>query len=209
MSPSSSSPGTSISESATAPGVRRRRLPQESGWWLGLVAVLAITVASFWLALHPDWVVWFGHWGYVGAFIVSMIASATVILPAPGIAVVIAMGNTLDPYMLGIVSGVGSAVGELSGYIAGATGRALIPEAQRSRVEWLRTLTKRYGPFILGALAALPFPLFDLAGIVAGMLRMRVINFLLAVSLGKSIKYIFLILVGASSLELLRYYLGF
>ncbi len=87
--------------------------------WLGSFAVLLIFVVSFWLAVNPQWVERFGRWGYVGAFVISLIASATIVLPAPGIAVVIAMSAALNPYALGIVAGLGSAVGELSGYAAG------------------------------------------------------------------------------------------
>jgi membrane protein YqaA with SNARE-associated domain len=171
--------------------------------WLGLLAILAITAASFWLALNPEWVMQFGRWGYVGAFIISFVASATIILPAPGIAVVIAMSTALDPIALGIVAGVGSAFGELSGYIAGASGRALVPEHHRPHVERLHHLTDRYGALILGLLAALPLPIFDLAGIVAGMLRMNILSFIGAVSVGKSIKYIILIIIGAGPLQFL------
>lgn len=195
-------------ESPSATRETRRGASRDLYWWLGVLLVVLIMVASFLLVLNPAWVAWFGRWGYVGAFIVSMVASATVILPAPGIAVVIAMGSHLDPYLLGIVAGIGSAFGELSGYVAGATGRAFIPEKQKAQAERLRGLTKRYGPLILGVLAAIPFPLFDLAGIIAGMLRLRIISFLLAVAIGKSIKYIFLILLGTGSLQLLKYYLG-
>jgi membrane protein YqaA with SNARE-associated domain len=185
--------------------------PVPLAWWqseqvkrgLGLAIILAITVASFWLALNPALVRGLGHWGYLGAFIISLIASATIVLPAPGLAIVIAMGAALDPVLLGIVAGVGSAVGELSGYIAGATGSALIPSEHRQRVETLQDMTRRYGPPLLALLAAIPFPFFDFAGIVAGILRMNVPAFLLSVSIGKSIKYIFLILTGAGALQLL------
>jgi len=172
--------------------------------WLGALAVLLIFIASFWLAVNPQWVERFGRWGYVGAFVISMIASATIVLPAPGIAVVIAMSGALNPYALGIVAGLGSAVGELSGYAAGRGGQMLIPEHQRHQVERLQNLTRQYGVLILAVLAALPFPLFDFAGIVAGMLKMRVLSFLAAVTVGKSVKYIFLILVGAGPLYLLQ-----
>jgi membrane protein YqaA with SNARE-associated domain len=170
----------------------------------GGVAVLAIMVASLWLALHPEWVEGLGRWGYLGAFLISLIASATIILPAPGIAVVVAMGVALDPLLLGVVAGLGSAVGELSGYVAGASGRALVPEHQRAQVERLHELTGRYGPALLAVLAAIPFPLFDFAGIVAGMIRMPILAFLAAVSAGKSIKYIILILLGAGPIIFLQ-----
>ncbi|MEZ4714456.1 MAG: VTT domain-containing protein [Caldilineaceae bacterium] len=174
-------------------------------WWSGVFFIVAITVGSFWLLLNPAWVTWAGQWGYVGAFLISLISSATIILPAPGIAVVVAMGNALDPIALGIVAGVGSAFGEMSGYIAGATGSALIPPSQRVHMRRLQVLTRKYGALLLLVLAAIPFPLFDLAGIVAGALRMRVIWFFSAVAIGKSIKYIILIFVGLGSIQLLQH----
>ncbi len=80
----------------------------------------------------------------------------------------------------------------------------LIPEHQRHQVERLQRLTRQYGVLLLAVLAALPFPLFDFAGIVAGMLKMRIVSFLAAVAVGKSVKYIFMILVGAGPLYLLQ-----
>lgn len=172
--------------------------------WAGVIIVVLICGVSFWLALNPALVAQLGHWGYVGAFLVSLIASATIVLPAPGLAIIIAMSPTLNPIVLGIVAGVGSAFGELTGYAAGAGGSVLIPPQRQAQFERVRQLTQKYGVLVLALLAALPFPLFDFAGIVAGALRMRVVSFLLAVAIGKSIKYIILILLGASSLQWLQ-----
>lgn len=172
--------------------------------WLGAVVVVVICLASFWLAMNPAWVQRFGHWGYLGAFLISLIASATIILPAPGIVVIMAMGAALNPIVLGIVAGLGSAIGELTGYAAGRGGRALIPMQQQKQFAQIQVLTEQYGPVLLAVLAAIPFPLFDFAGIVAGMMRMRVFNFLLAVAIGKSIKYSIMILLGATSLYWLQ-----
>lgn len=170
-----------------------------------MAVIIAIFVVSLWLAINPEWVLKFGRWGYVGAFLISLVASATIILPAPGIAVVIAMSAALDPILLGIVAGVGSAIGELSGYVAGAGGRALVPEDRRGQMERLHALTNRYGVLVLGVLAAIPLPLFDFAGIVAGVLRINIAAFIAAVSVGKSIKYILLIWLGAGPLYLLQH----
>ena len=176
-------------------------------WIFGVLVVIAIFAASLYLVDNPELVLRFGRWGYLGAFLISLIASATIILPAPGIAVVIAMGAVLDPILLGIVAGIGSAVGELSGYLAGRGGRALIPRHRRAQFEQLQRLTDRYGAALLVLLAAIPFPLFDFAGIIAGMMKMRVTTFLAAVSLGKSAKYVFMILVGTGPLLLLNEFL--
>lgn len=174
----------------------------------GVIFIALVCAASFWLALNPEMIARLGHWGYVGAFLISMVASATIVLPAPGIAIIIAMGGALDPVLLGIVAGLGSAVGELSGYLAGLGGRALISSEQRRWFNRLHDLTDRHGPLLLGFLAAIPFPLFDLAGIVAGAIRMRVASFLAAVAVGKSVKYVVLILLGAVPIQLLQQFFG-
>jgi membrane protein YqaA with SNARE-associated domain len=174
--------------------------------WLGALAIILIFAVSFWLAVNPHMVRHMGRWGYVGAFFISLVASSTIVLPAPGIAIVIAMSTGLNPYALGIIAGVGSAIGELTGYVAGRSGRAFVPEKQRLQVERLHNLTQKYGALVLAVLAALPFPLFDFAGIVAGMLKMPVLSFLAGVSVGKSIKYIFLILLGIGPLHWLQHF---
>ena len=180
------------------------KLSETQKRWAGVILVVLICLLSFWLALNPSFVLRLGRWGYVGAFIVSLVASATIVLPAPGLAIIIAMSPSLNPVLLGVVAGVGSAVGELTGYAAGAGGSFLIPPERQAQFERVRHLTSRYGALILAILAALPFPLFDFAGIVAGALRMRVGRFLLAVGIGKSIKYVILIMLSATSLHWLQ-----
>lgn len=173
-----------------------------------VLAIIAIFSASIWLAINPEWVMGFGRWGYLGAFLISLVASATIILPAPGIAVIMAMGAALDPVLLGIVAGIGSAVGELSGYIAGASGRALVPENKRPHFDRIHRLTDKYGAILLLVLAAVPLPLFDFAGIIAGIMRIRVTTFLSMVAVGKSIKYVIMILLGAGVISYLQQNFG-
>ncbi len=181
---------------------------QRIRWAIGTTIVLLILVGSLWLAVNPVWTARLGHWGYVGAFLISLVASATIILPAPGIAVVIAMSTTFDPLLLALAAGIGSAIGELSGYLAGASGRALVPESRRVQFERLQRLTDRYGAVTLTLLAALPLPIFDFAGIVAGMIRMRIGTFLVAVSIGKTAKYAVLILLGVGPVLYLQHVFG-
>jgi membrane protein YqaA with SNARE-associated domain len=172
---------------------------------LSVLIIVLITAVSFWLAVNPEWLVALGNWGYVGAFAISLISSATVVLPAPGIALVIAMGAAYNPLLLAVAAGCGSAIGELSGYLAGAGGRALVKERHEPWLERIHRLAEdSHAPFVLFLLAAIPFPLFDLAGIAAGMMRMRLSSFLIAVALGKTLKYAIMILVGAYPLQILQ-----
>lgn len=175
--------------------------------WLGAVSVLLITAVAFWLAFNSDWLTAQGHWGYVGAFIISMVASATVLLPAPGMAIVVSMGTALHPVLLALAAGLGSATGEFTGYMAGATGQALIPPRHRYRYEQFRELTERHGALLLFFFSAIPFPLFDLAGMVAGALKMNPFSFFTAVTAGKTIKYTVLIVLGANTIHYIQQWL--
>jgi len=174
---------------------------------LRIAALIAITLGSCWLALNPEWVRSFGKWGYLSVFFISLLSSATVLIPAPGLAVVFAMGGALDPIALGIVAGIGSGLGELSGYIAGASGRGLILRNKgiNSHLHWFTT---RYTLPALFVLAILPMPVFDIAGVIAGALKMRVSQFLAVVISGKIIKHVLVALVGAGSWGIFHNWLG-
>ena len=173
---------------------------------LQVCALLAITGASFWLALNEEWVQQFSHWGYAGSFLISLISNATIVLPAPGLIVVLALGANLNPILLGVVAGFGSGLGELSGYLAGATGGELI--RKRGVSAKLHNLTTHYTMPVLFVLAILPTPLFDVAGILAGAMRLPIYRFLVPVISGKIIKHIIFAYVGAGSVPLIRSLFG-
>ncbi|MCX6064619.1 MAG: hypothetical protein NT121_02545, partial [Chloroflexi bacterium] len=90
---------------------------------LSLLAVIAISV---WIFSIRDKASELAAFGYPGIFVISILANATVLLPAPGVAVVFAMGGIFNPLIVGVVAGVGSGIGELSGYLAGYSGQAVI-----------------------------------------------------------------------------------
>ena len=124
--------------------------------------------------------------GLVVLFGLAAISTATLILPAPGLALTAIAGATGDPIVVGVVAGLGQAVGELTGYAAGWSGRSFLPEnAATSRITgWLR----RRGALVIFVLAVVPNPVFDLAGVAAGALRMPVRGYVAAVATGKVIK---------------------
>ena len=195
-----------MSEEEPQPNAEGQPKSQTSRW-LAAAILVGITVASLWIALNPQWIRFLGQWGYLGAFLISLFASASIILPIPGLPVAMAMGGALNPWLLGLVTGVGSAVGELSGYAAGASGRILITDDQMPHYSRVETWTRKYGPLAIFVLAVTPFPFFDLAGIVAGVIRMPLWAFFLATAAGKTIKYTIAILISAGSIHGLRYWL--
>jgi uncharacterized membrane protein YdjX (TVP38/TMEM64 family) len=134
--------------------------------------------------------------GYLGVFVIAVLGNATIILPVPGLAVVFAGGGVLNPLLVGLVAGVGEPIGELTGYLAGYGGSAVVEDAQR--YERIRRWMERRGFATLLVLAAVPNPLFDVAGMAAGMLRYPVGKFLLACWLGKTLKAIVIAYLGSA-----------
>jgi uncharacterized membrane protein YdjX (TVP38/TMEM64 family) len=140
-------------------------------------------------------------YGYPGIFILSFLAYATVLLPAPGVAVVFTMGSVFNPIGVAIAAGTGAALGELSGYLAGFSGQAVV-----ERVEIYDRLTswmKRYGSLTILVLAAIPNPFFDLAGVAAGSLKMHVVRFFIWCWAGEVIKMAIFAFAGAKYLDIL------
>lgn len=159
---------------------------------LALLSAVAISVAIF--ALR-DRIEQIGAYGYPGVFLVSVLGSATIVLPAPSLAVVFALGSSLNPLFVGLAAGLGEALGELTGYLAGYSGGAIIEN--RERYAQLERLERRYGIWVVFVLSVIPNPIFDLAGIAAGMLKFPLYRFFLACWAGKTIKTILVALAGA------------
>ena len=175
---------------------------------LQIIGILAIVVGAFWLGTQRELVQRFSQWGYVSSFLISLIGSATVILPAPGLALIIALGAHLNPVLLGVVAGCGSGLGELTGYFAGKAGRDLVSQQGRSNAT-LHKITTRYTTPVLFGLAILPLPVFDFAGILAGALRMPVLRFLTIVISGKIIKHVGAAYLGAEFFEMVLSRFGY
>ncbi len=129
-----------------------------------------------------------------------MLANATLILPVPGVLITSAMGAVFNPFWVAIAAGSGAAIGELSGYLAGFSGQAVVERV--NAYETLERWMKRYGGFAILVLAFVPNPVFDMAGMIAGALRMPVVPFFLWCWLGKVLKMLMFAYAGALSIHL-------
>ncbi len=176
---------------------------------LTLVFIIAISVIIFCLyRRYPRRLEALKNLGYPGAFLLSLLFNASVILPAGNIFVVAALGALLpQPVLVGLAAGAGAAIGELSGYMAGASGRQLFHRNRGklySRVEgWVR----KWGAPIIFVFSAAPF-FFDLAGIAAGVMRFPLWKFLVACWLGRTFLYVLTAYAGAKGWEALLHLLG-
>lgn len=160
---------------------------------LALVVVVGLSVFIFLIRDQADEL---AVYGYPGIFLIAFLSYATVLLPAPGVAVVSVMGAVFHPLGVGIAAGAGAALGELSGYLAGFSGQAVVERADI--YEKLTGWMKRNGSITVLLLAALPNPFFDLAGVTAGALRMRLPRFLFWCWVGETAKMIAFAYTGGS-----------
>ncbi len=132
-------------------------------------------------------------WGYLGVFLVSLLGNASIIFPVPSFLVVFAVGSVLNPWLVGIVAGLGATIGELTGYVLGFGGRHAIKRKYRKYSKGLERVKKwaeDHGMFsVLVLFAATPLP-DDVVGIIGGMIRYDIKRFFLAVFIGKVILHI-------------------
>jgi len=158
--------------------------------------VIAISILIFSLRDRAEQL---AIYGYPGIFLLSFLAYATVILPAPGIWIVFAMGAVFHPLGVALAAGSGAALGELSGYLAGFSGQAVVERAELyNRLSfWMQ----KNGPLTIFVLAALPNPFFDLAGIAAGALKMPIRRFLFWCWIGETVKMLYFSYAGAASFD--------
>ena len=165
-------------------------LEKGRGWKLIAQRVVAIAFAvgiSVTIFLFRDALEDYAVYGYPGVFLISVLGNATLILPAPSFLIVFALAETLNPFLLGAAAGCGAAVGEMTGYLAGFGGRGAVEDKENYRK--LERLMRKWGAWIVFALALIPNPFFDVGGILAGMLKMPWWKFLAAAAAGKSIRF--------------------
>jgi membrane protein DedA with SNARE-associated domain len=165
---------------------------------LALVAVVGITLYIYSIR---DRVEEFQRFGYPGIFLIALLANATVLLPAPGVAVIYAMGTIFNPFGVGLAAGLGGTIGELSGYLAGFSGQAVVE--RMDIYNRIKPWVDKYGGWTILVLSAIPNPFFDVAGIAAGIAKMPLHIFLLFSGIGQLIKMTAFALAGHYSISLL------
>lgn len=171
-----------------------------------LILAIVISVAVILLsARFRDALLAFGQLGLIGLFVLSVVGNATVLIPAPVFVVACAAAPIYGILATGIVSGIGSAVGEMTGYMAGYGGTAVLPQGKI--YQRMHNLMERFGPLVIFVLALLPNPMFDVGGLIAGILKMHPFTFFLATAAGKAIRLTLVALACNGGLPLLTQFI--
>ena len=173
---------------------------------LALVGVVAFLVVLF---VFRDQVKSLENFGYLGIFLISIAANATIVIPLPGVAFTTAMGAIFNPLGVAVAAGLGASFGELSGYLAGFSGQAVLERAALyiRLTDWMRQHQNlAYG--LIALLAFIPNPLFDLAGMASGALKLPIWKFLIACVIGKILKMLLFAYAGYYSIGWLTGLIG-
>jgi len=125
-------------------------------------------------------------YGYVGAFLISVLGSLIPFLPVPYLIPIVLMSKTLDPLLLGILAGIGGAIGKLTSYGLGRFGRRLLKEERRRKMTILGRAIGKYGALAVFLFALTPLP-DDIIYIPIGLAGFDLIKFMFANALGKVI----------------------
>ncbi|MDH5506655.1 MAG: VTT domain-containing protein [Anaerolineae bacterium] len=165
---------------------------------LALLVVIAISVYIF--TLPEEQAARLEAFGYPGVFLLAIISNATVLLPAPYLFLIFSLGARFDPFWVAVAAGAGAALGELSGYLAGFGGQAIIArnDIYQRMVLWM----EKNGPLTVLLLAFIPNPFFDLTGIAAGALKMPLWKFLTWCFIGKIFKMLLFTYAGAGAFSI-------
>ena len=158
-------------------------------------AVLAVASITALVLVAPVDYEALGNYGYLGVFLITLITTGAFVLPVPYLAVIFKAGTFLDPVLVALVAGVAAAIGELTGYLVGASSRELLGHSrwERASERWMQ----RHGFLTITVLAFIPNPAFDAAGIAAGALRYAAWRFALACFVGKAAKFLAIAAFGS------------
>ena len=156
------------------------------------------------------------RWGYLGAFLISILGGATIIIPVPMLAVIAALASAAaTPFqaaMLGFSAAAGETIGALIIYYTGTgAGRAISSNKngrlQKAYERVLRFIERR-GSWALFAVTFIINPLFYPAAFACGAIKFGLRKFLIIVIIGKLIKCMTVVYAAYFGLKGLFHALG-
>ena len=179
----------------------RKKGSARLAYFLGIFGVVATILMAVAIVYYSESLRELQHYGYLGAFLISVLGGATIIIPVPMLAVVFALGGVM-PYtwLVGISAALGELVGALTIYMTGhGAGKAIVNSKHgrvQSAYDKLLKLMERRGSITLFTVASVASPFFYPAALAAGALRFGLKKYVLIVFAGKLIKCMAVVYAG-------------
>jgi membrane protein YqaA with SNARE-associated domain len=155
-----------------------------------VVAVVALVSINIALFLAPIDYHILGAFAYPGAFLVTFLANAAVVVPVPYLPIVANISRSVEiPALVVMAAGTGSALGECVAFAVGRVEKDLFtghPGFERVRAFFSHP--RRAALFLF--FFAIPLnPVFDVGGLGAGALGVPFRTFFVAVWLGRMVRF--------------------
>ena len=168
---------------------------------LGVVGVIATILMAAAVIFYNKELNALQHYGYIGAFAISILGGATIIIPVPMLAVVFALGGVMKyTWLVGLSAAFGELIGAWTIYATGHGAGRVIADSKHGTVqryyEKLLGLMERRGPLTLFIVASVINPFFYPAALAAGALRFGVKKYTVIVLAGKIIKCMTVVYAG-------------
>ena len=175
---------------------------------------IAVAVVLFWEEIQQA-----RAYGYAGGFAVSILGGITLI-PVPSLLVTFTLGRVLHPVAVGLISGLGEALGGITIYLTGAGAGTMWTRLQvKSESQfWSRGqnyydrlvawVGGRGGSWVVFIASALIISPYYFAGLAAGSLRMGLLRFFLLSWAGKTIRGLIIAFAGYWGLTFLLPWIG-
>jgi membrane protein YqaA with SNARE-associated domain len=176
---------------------------------LGILGIVLTVLMAAAIVIYKEEVRELQQYGYVGAFFISILGGATIIVPVPMLAVVFALGGAMgSPWQVALV-GLSAALGELVGaltiYMTGHGAGKAISISKHGRVqrayERMLDLMERRGAITLFAVTSVVNPFFYPAAFACGALHFGLKKYILIVLVGKMIKCMTVVYAGYYGLK--------
>lgn len=151
-----------------------------------------------------DWMQYLtGTYGYFGIFLISLIGAMSIFFPIPYTVVIFALGGTFEPLWIAVAAGIGSAVGEFSGYLLGLGGRRAISRKYKKKMEFLMKVFDKFGPLTVFIFALTPLP-DDLLFIPLGVMRYSIVKAFIPALIGKFCMNLIVAYAGRFSIKIIE-----
>jgi membrane protein YqaA with SNARE-associated domain len=179
----------------------RKKGSTKGAYFLGIFGIVATVLMAVAVVYYSEYLRELQHYGYLGAFIISILGGATIIVPVPMLAVVFALGGVMPhTWLVGVSAALGELIGALTIYMTGhGAGKAISNSKHgiiQSAYDRLLKIMERRGAVTLFAVAAVVNPFFYPAALAAGALRFGLKKYILIVLAGKLIKCMTVVYAG-------------
>ena len=179
----------------------RKKGSAKGTYILGAFGIIATILMAMAVVYYGESVQNLQRYGYLGAFLISILGGATIIIPVPMLAVVFALGGVMKyTWLVGIAAALGELIGAVTIYMTGRGAGKALNNSKHGKFQVaydrLLSLMERRGSLTLFVVASVVNPFFYPAALAAGALRFGFKKYILIVLTGKLIKGMTVVYAG-------------